>query len=52
MEQHLLKEETMLFPALSQKEANKDEIIGLTTEIIKEHEAAGEILSGLRHVNS
>jgi len=50
LEQHLLKEETMLFPALAQISTNREEIIGLTTEIINEHVAAGDILSKLRIV--
>jgi regulator of cell morphogenesis and NO signaling len=50
LEQHLLKEETMLFPAFTEEEENRDEIGRLTLDIIKEHEAAGEILSELRRV--
>lgn len=50
LEQHLLKEETILFPALSEINSNRDEIIELTTEIIKEHVAAGDILSKLRSI--
>ncbi|MDF2538139.1 MAG: hypothetical protein K0S76_1160 [Herbinix sp.] len=49
LEQHLLKEETMLFPALSRDEINRGEVTGLTTEIIGEHVAAGDILSKLRN---
>jgi regulator of cell morphogenesis and NO signaling len=50
LEQHLLKEETMLFPALSQEDSTREDIIGLTTEIINEHVAAGDTLSELRTV--
>jgi len=50
LEQHLLKEETILFPELAQPDENHNEIILHVTEIIKEHEAAGEILSELRRV--
>jgi regulator of cell morphogenesis and NO signaling len=52
LEQHLLKEETILFPSLAQPDANEDEIIALTTEIIKEHEDAGRTLSELRRVTN
>lgn len=48
LEQHLLKEETMLFPALSREGATREEITILTTDIINEHVAAGDILSELR----
>ncbi|ROR27216.1 regulator of cell morphogenesis and NO signaling [Mobilisporobacter senegalensis] len=50
LEQHLLKEETMLFPAFNKEEENKDSIQKVSIEIINEHEAAGEILSELRRV--
>jgi len=50
LEQHLLKEETMLFPALAQEDGDQDEILELATDIIKEHEAAGEVLTELRRV--
>lgn len=48
LEQHLLKEETLLFPAFSNPEDAKDEITRLTTDIIREHVAAGDILNMLR----
>lgn len=51
LEQHLLKEETLLFPALDETEENYDEIISITEEIINEHEAAGEILRELRNTS-
>lgn len=50
LEQHLLKEETMLFPDFEDSIANKNEILHLTKTIINEHEAAGEILAKLRKV--
>lgn len=50
LEQHLLKEETMLFPALSQPDSEHNEIVRLTTDIIHEHVAAGAILEELRKV--
>ena len=50
LEQHLLKEETMLFPSFEEEEANREEISELSAEIIREHEAAGEILLKLRLV--
>ena len=49
LEQHLIKEETLLFPALSQEGA-QEQIRGLSAEIIEEHEAAGEILEDLVRV--
>ena len=49
LEQHLIKEETLLFPALSQEGAQA-QIRGLSAEIIEEHEAAGEILEDLVRV--
>lgn len=48
LEQHLLKEETMLFPALYQDYKNQHEILHLSSDIIGEHEAAGKILEKLR----
>jgi regulator of cell morphogenesis and NO signaling len=50
LEQHLLKEETMLFPAFEAEKEKQDEIRKLTGEIISEHEAAGEILVKLRSI--
>lgn len=52
LEQHLLKEETILFPAFENEEENHDDIQSVSTEIIKEHEAAGEILSELRRITN
>jgi len=50
LEQHLLKEETILFPDLNQADVNLKEITEMTAEIIKEHEAAGEVLRELRRI--
>lgn len=50
LEQHLLKEETMLFPALENTKDNKQEVTTLTEIIVNEHEAAGELLRSLRHI--
>ncbi len=50
LEQHLLKEETMLFPAFEAENEKQEDIKKLTTEIISEHEAAGEILISLRSI--
>lgn len=47
LEAHLLKEETMLFPILS--DGDDPSIRSLTKEIIEEHETAGSILQKLRH---
>ncbi len=49
LEQHLIKEETLLFPALSQEGA-QEQIRSLSAEIIGEHEAAGKILEDLVRV--
>ncbi|WP_313127835.1 iron-sulfur cluster repair di-iron protein [Anaerocolumna sp.] len=50
LEQHLLKEETLVFPIVGEAEENLKEIKDLTHEIITEHEAAGEILRELRSI--
>jgi len=50
LEQHLLKEETILFPDLNQADVNLKEVTEMTAEIIREHEAAGEILRELRRI--
>jgi regulator of cell morphogenesis and NO signaling len=52
LEQHLLKEETMLFPDLEDIDSNLSDIIELTQTIISEHEAAGELLKELRRVTT
>lgn len=51
LEQHLLKEETMLFPDFDESEEKKQEIIELAGMIIREHEAAGELLGRLRQIS-
>ncbi len=51
LEQHLLKEENLLFPILDKALNNREEAAALTEEIITEHEAAGEILRELRKVS-
>ena len=53
LEQHLLKEETLLFPIfdLASKEGSQDEIMEITKELIAEHEGAGELLRKLREVS-
>jgi len=50
LEQHLLKEEIMLFPAFEVEVENQDEIRRLSAVIISEHEAAGEILTIMRKI--
>lgn len=50
LEQHLLKEETLLFPELNSEKEDITELKLLTNEIIKEHEAAGELLRELRQI--
>lgn len=51
LEQHLVKEETMLFPALSVA-ISENETASLAAEIIAEHEAAGRLLDELHRVTS
>jgi regulator of cell morphogenesis and NO signaling len=50
LEQHLVKEETMLFPALAQNGTLNQAISDLAAEIIGEHEAAGELLAELHEI--
>ncbi|MDF2511841.1 MAG: hypothetical protein K0S04_1707 [Herbinix sp.] len=49
LEQHLLREETMLFPSFEDEAANQKQIAEQSAIIITEHEAAGEVLEKLRH---
>lgn len=49
LEQHLLREETMLFPSFENEAVNQNEIAKQSAIIIGEHEAAGEVLEKLRH---
>ncbi|NLK99025.1 MAG: iron-sulfur cluster repair di-iron protein [Epulopiscium sp.] len=49
LEQHLLKEETLVFPIVGEEE-ELNQIKELTHEIITEHEAAGEVLRELRRI--
>lgn len=46
--QHLIKEETMLFPALIQDAARDCELVDI---IVREHEGAGELLEAMRSVS-
>lgn len=50
LEQHLLKEETLVFPIVGEADSKLKEIKELTSEIITEHEAAGDILRELRSI--
>lgn len=52
LEQHLLKEETILFPVFSDNASPKEERLSLAKDIISEHVAAGEILSELRRITN
>ena len=52
IEQHLLKEEALLFPAFGDEPGNRVEIAALSAEIISEHEAAGQLLAQLRDETS
>ncbi|MGI6238227.1 MAG: iron-sulfur cluster repair di-iron protein [Christensenellales bacterium] len=46
LERHLIKEEVLLFPALSRGEA----VQALSSEIVHEHEAAGALLAQMRNL--
>lgn len=49
LEQHLIKEETLLFPMLDEADpADSAAIAALTLEIKNEHEAAGKLLKAMR----
>lgn len=50
LEQHLLKEEGMLFPSMEENEGQEQKIFELATEIIQEHEGAGALLEQLRRI--
>lgn len=52
LEQHLIKEETVLFPDFTNEEENLAEIQRVSKEIIQEHEDAGEILTKLRTITN
>ena len=52
LEQHLVKEETLLFPAIAEGGAPAGELVRLANEIVREHEAAGELLRALREATS
>lgn len=52
LEQHLLKEEMMLFPAFAKEDENKAQIVKLSVEIINEHEAAGELLGKINRLTN
>lgn len=51
LEQHLVKEENMLFPAVNENDTS-EETKNLAQEIIREHEAAGELLANLHKVTN
>lgn len=55
LEEHLVKEEDVLFPAIKEYEAeknsyNKEKMINLINELEKEHTGAGDIIKELREV--
>ena len=51
LEQHLLKEENLLFPALEEAPGEED-TLQLAKEIVEEHESAGRILSRLHEITN
>ena len=52
LEQHLIKEETLLFPLLDDGQAADSEAIRLADEIKNEHEGAGQLLKAMRHLTN
>ena len=52
LEQHLVKEETLLFPAIIQLGEKAGEAARLADEVVSEHEAAGELLRTLREATN
>jgi regulator of cell morphogenesis and NO signaling len=52
LEQHLLKEEAMLFPLFDEDKLDDNETSRLSAQIILEHEAAGKLLAELRRVTN
>jgi regulator of cell morphogenesis and NO signaling len=52
LEQHLIKEEELLFPLLSQGHDTDAEAVRLAEEIKNEHEAAGQTLKAMRRLSS
>ncbi len=48
LEQHLFKEEAMLFPTMEESIGKESQIKELATEIIREHEGAGILLERMR----
>ena len=52
LEQHLIKEEALLFPLLDAGKADDAEAIRLTQEIRAEHEAAGGLLKAMRQLSN
>ena len=52
LEQRLIKEETLLFPALVQRGETAGEASKLADEVVSEHEAAGELLRALREATN
>lgn len=52
LEQHLVKEEAMLFPGLAAAATPAEATVSLAREIVAEHEAAGAILEDLRRITA
>ena len=50
LEQHLMKEENLLFPGMEAEAEDTETIQALAREIIEEHEGAGELLQKLREL--
>ncbi|ODU57884.1 MAG: iron-sulfur cluster repair di-iron protein [Clostridium sp. SCN 57-10] len=52
LEQHLIKEEKLLFPGMANTASQAAEVAGLASDIVGEHEAAGAVLDKLRELTN
>ncbi|MDF2820949.1 MAG: hypothetical protein K0R15_1390 [Clostridiales bacterium] len=52
LEQHLLKEETLVFPSYGQTHSDINETRVVIKELMEEHDAAGDILKELRRITN
>lgn len=52
LEQHLIKEEELLFPLLNEAKADDEEAVRLAGEIRAEHEGAGQLLKAMRSLTN
>lgn len=52
LEQHMVKEEILLFSDLDEPEENRESIIALTSEIIKEHKDIQDMVNEIREITN